>query len=43
MLKGDEARWVGSPEDLAWQKREKKRLIEESAVIWGCKPAEYVG
>jgi hypothetical protein len=43
MPKGDESRWFGTPEDLEWQKREKKRLREESERTWGHKLAEYGG
>jgi hypothetical protein len=31
----------GSEEDLAWQKREKQRLIEQHTRDWGQPPAEF--
>ena len=40
-LRGKEAMWAGSDEDLAFQQREKKRLMEEHARIWGSPPAEF--
>jgi hypothetical protein len=37
-LKGDEAMWAGSDEDLARQKRERQRLIEQYERTWGVRP-----
>jgi len=39
-LKGG-AMWAGSEEDVAWQKRDKERLIEMYERTWNMKPAEY--
>jgi len=33
--------WAGSEEHIAWQKREKERLIEMYERTWNMKPAEY--
>lgn len=40
-LTQDEAMWANSDEDVAWQKREKERLIEIYEQTWGHKPAEF--
>lgn len=40
-LTGKGAMWAGSEEDVAFQKRERQRLIEEHARTWGLPPAEF--
>lgn len=40
-LKEDEAMWANSDEDVAWQKREKQRAIEDYARVWGRPPPEF--
>ncbi len=41
-LKGG-AMWAGTEEAIAWERREKERLIEMYERTWNMKPAEYGG
>ena len=43
LLRDDGAVWGGSEEDLARQKREKERDIEQQTIAFGRRPPEYSG